>query len=97
MILRDLMADKLPKEVLWCRGKPHLGWLFNASVTRAALSRGDLDEKRLADTLGNYVDSAALSTAWHQFRENDDAEQLDLAYQLSVWLRTAAARPVVPD
>ena len=37
IILRDLMDGKLPDEVRWGRGKPHLGFLFNDVVTRLAI------------------------------------------------------------
>jgi asparagine synthase (glutamine-hydrolysing) len=97
MILRELMADKLPDEVLWCRGKPHLGWFFNATVTGAALRRGDLDVASLGEALKGYVDPAALTRAWQRFDEVGDTEQIDSAYHLSAWLRGSTNRPVVPD
>ena len=90
------MADKLPDEVLWCRGKPHIGWLFNAAVTRQAISRGDLDISQLGDVLADYVDSAALAKARQKFRNSGYAEQIHSAYVLSVWLQESANRPVVP-
>jgi len=96
IILREIMADKLPDEVLWCRGKPHLGWLFNGTVTRLALRRGDLNETDLGKALQDHVDSAALASAWHRLHNSGDTEQIDSAYQLSVWLRESANRPVVP-
>jgi asparagine synthase (glutamine-hydrolysing) len=96
MILRQLMADKLPDEVLWCRGKPHLGWLFNEVVTKNSLRRGELDMTGLQVALAGYVDSVALAKAWQTFHEGIDSEQIHSAYLLSVWLREAAQRPVVP-
>jgi hypothetical protein len=91
------MLDKMPDEVLWCRGKPHLGWLFNVAVTKQALSQGDLEISGIGDVLTDYVDLAALSKALQAFREGGGADQIHSAYLLSVWLREAAQRPVVPD
>ncbi len=96
MILRELMADKLPDEVLWCRGKPHLGSLFNDIVTKVASRRGDLNKTRLRGALKDYVDSAGLASAWQTFHKSGDAEQVHSAYVLSVWLQESAKRPVVP-
>ncbi len=97
MILRELMANKLPHEVLWCRGKPHLGSLFNAAVTNHALHRGELNLAGLRESLSDYVDSAALADAWHKFRSGSDSEPIHSAYVLSVWLKDSAYRPVVPE
>ncbi len=97
MMLREIMADKLPDEVRWCRGKPHLGWLFNDSVLNLALNRGQLNYTELEEVLTDYVDSAALSRAWQTFRGGGDAEHVHSAFVLSTWLREAAQRPVVPN
>jgi asparagine synthase (glutamine-hydrolysing) len=97
MILRQLMSGKLPDEVLWCRGKPHLGWLFNDAVTKRATDQGDLDLTVLGEVLTDYVDSAALASAWQTFHEGGDAEQIHSAHILSVWLQEVAQRPVVPN
>jgi len=97
IILRDLMAGKLPDEVLWGRGKPHLGWLFNAAVTQEALNRGVLSLAELREALTGYVDLARLNDAWHAFRSGGSAEPVHSAYTLSVWLRENEKRPVVPD
>ncbi len=97
MILRQLMADTLPNEVCWSRRKPHLGWLFSASVTEQGHRRGELNIDRLQVALEDYVDSSALADAWREFREGGDAERIHSAHLLSVWLREAALRPVVPE
>ena len=96
MILRKLMADKLPNEVLWCRGKPHLGWLFNEAVSKNALHQGQLDKSELGKMLADYVDPAVLGKAWGAFLSTGDAEQIHSAHILAVWLREKAQRPVVP-
>jgi asparagine synthase (glutamine-hydrolysing) len=96
MILRDLMADRLPDEVRWCRGKPHLGWQFNASVTREAVRRHEIGIDRMQDELKAYVDPNALSRAWYMFSRGDDPDAFHTAYILWVWLRGAANRPVAP-
>ena len=97
MILREIMADKLPDEVLWCRRNPHLGWRFNASVTNHALNRGDLNLAGLGEALTDYVDSAALAKAWQTFQKSSDVEQIHSAYVLSVWLQESENRPVVRE
>ena len=96
MILRELMADRVPDEVRWQRGKPHLGWYFNACVTRQALERGGLSIDRLQRDLHGLVDQAALTAAWGRFIGGGDAEQIHAAHILSVWLGENAHRPVVP-
>ena len=53
MILREVMAGKLPEEVRWCRGKPHLGELFNSALDREIANRGILVCAELEDSLGN--------------------------------------------
>ena len=95
MILRDVMAGQLPDEVRWARGKPHLGWLFNETVTRLAANRGDLELERLQKDLDGYVDPNALTKAWQLFENDIDAQSVHSAYVLSTWLRETANRPVV--
>jgi len=95
MILRELMADRLPDEVRWARGKPHLGWLFNETVTRLAANNGQLALTGLQTTVGNYVDSTALANAWRIFRDGGEAEMIHTVHILSVWLRESEKRPVV--
>jgi len=97
MMLRELMADKLPDEVLWCRGKPHLGSLFNAAVTNHALHHGEPDFAGLSDSLSDYVDSAALARARRSLQRSGEPEQIHSAYVLSKWLQESANRPVVPE
>lgn len=96
MILRDLMVDKLPAEVLWCRGKPHVGWIFNAAVARQAYKTGHLDIDGLRTNLGPYVDPDALSSTWTAFANGGDAEHIYHAYVLSLWLQESAERPALP-
>ena len=95
MLLRELMEGRLPEEVRWTREKPHLGWLFNAHVTRAAWHRGDFDIAGLQAQLRNYVDPDALALAWRQFHESEESPPVHTAYMLSIWLRKTVKRPVV--
>jgi len=97
MILREIMTDTLPDEVLWTRRKPHLGWLFSEVVTKLAINRGELDITTLEERLKGYVDLVALTDAWQDFRKGGDSEQIHLAYVLSVWLRQTEKLPIVPD
>ncbi len=97
IILREISADTLPGEVLWTRRKPHLGWLFSDEVTRRAMKSGELNISMLEEHLKGYVDLAALTGAWQQFRDGGDSQQIHCAYLLSKWLGRTATRPVVPD
>ena len=94
-ILRDVMADHLPEEVCWAKGKPHLGWFFNETVTKMAFDRNDLDVERLQKTLEGFVDPSALRDAWQDFQQGVDAERIHTALILSKWLVETAHRPVV--
>lgn len=97
MILREVMANRLPDEVRWTRRKPHLGWIFNAAVTRQAVNLGELDLTRLEEGLRDYVDMGDLSQAWREFRDGTYREPIHSAYMLSIWLCETANRPVVSD
>jgi asparagine synthase (glutamine-hydrolysing) len=97
MILRNLMTGRLPDEVLWCRGKPHLGWVFNQSVTTQAVKNGSLEQASLQSALQPYVEKPKLAAAWQEFRDSADTEKLHTAHVLATWLRENANRPVVPD
>jgi asparagine synthase (glutamine-hydrolysing) len=96
VILRELMAGKVPDEVRWQKGKPHLGWYFNECIARQALERGELTAERLRQDLRGFVDPAALAASWDRFIEGGDAALIHAANVLSVWLRENATRPVVP-
>jgi hypothetical protein len=89
------MANRLPEEVRWCRGKPHLGWLFNDAVTRHAINHGKLDLASLRESLNGYVDGKALEKSWQEFHADGDGEQLHTAHLLSRWLLENQYRPVV--
>ena len=95
IILREVLADILPNEVLWTGRKPHLGWLFSESITKLATNRGELDISILEEQLTGYVDTGALSTAWQSFCDGGDSEQIHYAHMLAIWLRRTATRPVV--
>jgi asparagine synthase (glutamine-hydrolysing) len=97
IILREVMAEKLPQDVLWTRRKPHLGGLFNEAVTNRALHSGKLDIGGLENGLRGYVDRSALAEAWKTFCEGGNASPIHTAHILSVWLNQSATRPVVPD
>jgi hypothetical protein len=97
MILRELMTDRLPEEVLWMRGKPHLGWLFNLAVTREAFNKGVLSLSAMRKELAPYVDMAKLERAWQEFQGGGVAEPIHSARVLSTWLQENETRPVVPE
>lgn len=95
IILRDIMAGKLPDDARWQRGKPHIGWLFNAAVTQEACRRGVLSIAELQEALKGYVDAAKLDSEWQSFRSGGNAEPVHTAHMLSVWLCENEKRPVV--
>jgi asparagine synthase (glutamine-hydrolysing) len=95
MILRNVMADRLPDEVRWARGKPHLGYLFNVRATQHAYERGELSLSGLQSDLQGYADPAALADAWQEFRSGAAADRIHSARILAKWLRKSANRPVV--
>jgi hypothetical protein len=97
MILREVMTGRLPNDVIWCRGKPHIGWLFNGSVTQAAIDRGQLGPDELATRLQAHVNSDALQRAWRDFAKGSYIDPLHAAHALSRWLNQTENRPVVPD
>jgi hypothetical protein len=96
-ILRDAMAGRLPDKVRWASGKPHLGWLFNETVTRLAANSGRLGLNELRTTVADYVDLAALEEAWQLFEDGGDAARIHTAHVLSVWLHENVSRPVAPN
>ena len=95
IILRDLMAGRLPEEVRWARGKHHLGWEFNTTVTGAAIAQGAVSIGMLQTALKGYVDSEKLENAWRMIGDSVDIEPIHTAYLLSAWLRKNVRRPVV--
>jgi asparagine synthase (glutamine-hydrolysing) len=95
VLLREQMAGRLPEAVRWARGKPHLGWYFNACVTRRAVERGQLALEDLTAGLAGYVDTGALETAWTTFLGGGDASPVHSAHVLYRWLRDAEHKPVV--
>jgi hypothetical protein len=96
-ILREVMADRLPDEVVWGRGKPHIGWTFNATATQLAVRGGTLELETLQNALAGYVDRGKLARAWENFTARTNCEPIHTANVLSLWLRENANRPVVPD
>jgi asparagine synthase (glutamine-hydrolysing) len=97
VMLRQLMTGRLPFDVCWSRGKPHLRWVFNAAITELAVSHGQLAVVDLSQGLDPYVDTRALNDAWHIYRDGGDAGRIHSAFLLNVWLRENANRPVVAD
>ena len=94
-VLRKAMAGKLPDTVVWGRGKPHVGWTFNAALNKLARNCGALDLARLQQDLAGYVDDEKLTRAWRELDVTGHSEQVHSANILSIWLRGASQRPVV--
>ncbi len=93
-VLRKAMAGRLPDEVRWGRGKPHVGWAFSQQFLTRELGRGNLSLDRMLPSLKGYIDAAALERGWRSFRGGQDFEAVGRAYVLSLWLGQASSRPV---
>jgi len=96
-ILREAMAGRLPDEVRWGRGKPHVGWVFSERFLRRELARGTLSLARIRLNLDGRIDPAALEREWCRFIDGGDAEPIVRAYVLSLWLLKTTTRPVVEE
>ena len=93
-LLRKAMAGRLPDEVRWGRGKPHVAWAFTQHFLQRELGRGHLSLDQMLSSLKGYIDAAALQRGWQSFREGRDCEAVGHAYVLSLWLAQASNRPV---
>jgi asparagine synthase (glutamine-hydrolysing) len=93
-ILRDVMADRLPDEVISCTGKPHIGWIFYSRITKRALETGEVQLKALKEILTGYVEPDRLDKAWRDAIRSDDFEDLHTALALFKWLQENVKRPV---
>ena len=96
-ILRQAMAGRLPDEVRWGPGKPHIGRVFGHRFLQRELARGNLTIERIRSVLGGRVDAVALKQGWESFLHGGDPEPVNRAYVLSLWLEQAANRPVVKN
>ena len=96
-VLRQAMTGRLPDEVRWGRGKPHVGWAFSERFLKRELGRGNLTLERLRSSLLGRVDDAALERGWRVFLDGRDHESVERAYVLSLWLDRAATRPIAKN
>ncbi len=96
-ILREAMAGRLPDEVRWGRGKPHVGWIFSDRFLRRELARGNLSLDHLRTSLEGYVDTAVLERGWRSFLAGGDPEPVNRAYVLSLWLGQSRQRPIAKN
>jgi asparagine synthase (glutamine-hydrolysing) len=96
-ILRQAMADRLPDQVRWGRGRPHVGWIFSERFLRRELVRGSLSLERLRSSLYGRVDDTALELGWRSFLARSDYEAVERAYVLSLWLDQVANRPIAKN
>ncbi len=96
-ILRDVMAERLPDEVRWGLGKPHIGWTFNDSFIKREISRGHLSQDALLSSTQGYLEPVKLRRAWQDFEAGGDHEPVHSAYVLSLWLQQNMNRPVVKN
>ena len=97
VILRDIMSRRLPEEVLWCRGKPHLGWPFNKVASRQLRDDGNIGLADLQSALTGYVDPVKLDETWRGSRDAGGSWDLHTAIVLAIWLQENGLRPVVPQ
>jgi asparagine synthase (glutamine-hydrolysing) len=96
-ILRQAMAGRLPDEVRWGPGKPHIGRFFGQRFLQRELAHGNLSIDHMRSVLADRVDAVALMRGWESFLNGGDAEPVNRAYVLSLWLEQAASRPVVKN
>jgi asparagine synthase (glutamine-hydrolysing) len=94
MILRNLMAGRLPDEVRWCIGKPHLGLFVHSTIVQKLYEHGELRLGDLQTRLKDYVDPGALERAWQNFLGGGVVAQIYSAHLLRVWLDENVKRPV---
>jgi hypothetical protein len=66
-------------------------------VTKTAIDRGEISLDQLQRCLRDYVDSAALRSAWRDIASGGDGGHAHSAHVLSVWLRENAGRPRIRD
>lgn len=92
-ILREAMAGRLPDNVRWGRGKPHVGWVFSRCFLKRELARGNLSIDRVKSSLKGRVDTAVLDGGWDSFSRDGDYETVNRAYTLALWLGQVARRP----
>jgi asparagine synthase (glutamine-hydrolysing) len=93
-LLRKAMANRLPDDVRWGRGKPHIGSLYNDTFDQYELDRGVLSLDYLARSLKGFVEPRALRRAWAAFESGRRADQVHLALILSRWLERNVTRPI---
>jgi asparagine synthase (glutamine-hydrolysing) len=94
-LLRIAMRGMLPDTVRWSPGKPHIGGLYNKTFLGNLIRNGRASRESLEHSLENYVDPAALRTAWSAFASGGSALPVHSAYILSCWLEQSVTRPVV--
>ena len=93
-LLRKAMQGRLPDDVRWGRGKPHIGGMYNDTLDHQELARGSLSLKELARSLKGFVDPLALQRAWRLFEAGRRSDQVHLALVLSRWLEQNENRPI---
>jgi asparagine synthase (glutamine-hydrolysing) len=94
MLLRKLMAGRLPDEVRWCIGKPHLGMVVISTIVQRLAEHGELRLDDLQTRLEGYVDPAALEGAWQDFMAGRAVARIYTAYLLGTWLDENVKRPI---
>ena len=95
VILRDVTAELLPKNVRWTGRKNHLSWWFSDSVARQAVDRGKLTLPFLQQHLEGYVEPTALCRVWRDFEHGGESEPVHHAWVLATWIAENIRRPVV--
>jgi asparagine synthase (glutamine-hydrolysing) len=96
VVLRRAMDSDLPREVLWRRGREHLGWDFICCWL--ALEHKLLEEALAGDLreLAEYLNVENVRTAYRRYlsggKLEDDEEMLWRAVTLFFWLRRNSKR-----
>lgn len=96
-ILREAMTGKLPDEVRWGTGKPHIGWAYTESSCNREKARGSLTLRDLSAAVEGFIDPERLAAAWREYTAGGDSSPVYTAYILSRWLQQTVNRPVVKN
>ena len=94
-ILRYSYKEQLPTEIVWRKGKEHLGW---NTTLRFLESNIDEVEHLISDsenTIYDYVCWRKLRSVWQRFKSTGsdlDAYQLNQVYCLAQWLQAEQTR-----
>jgi len=97
-ILRRSMTDRLPDQVLWRKGKEHLGWAFTTNLMETLKARLKIAITENMAILTEFVDKDSVHNACRSYFEDKELTQAEKVYEaahLAMWLRHYKERPNV--